>query len=274
MNWSSLFNKKKKVTELYRKIIGDGAKTIVFIAGLGGTTSYWESRIHSLESDYRIVLVDLLGFGDSPKPWIKYDVEQHVLKLHEALKDLGPITLVGHSLGSLLSIAYAARHPQNIERITIMSLPYFGSEERAYKYFNAGKVKYGYFYTNIGLIMLACVMSRRVFGRVLPFFIRDMPREVLEDLSKHTMRSSSSSLWEVVYRYDVAKDLKILPESITVVCIHGDEDKMAPIFAVKQLAESNPNFRLHVLNGADHHPFLRETDECLTLIKEHMLTVQ
>ncbi|WP_048885135.1 alpha/beta fold hydrolase [Aurantiacibacter atlanticus] len=258
--------KSRRGDGLYTKVLGTGPRTLVFIAGLGGTTRYWETRIGPLSCYYRIVLVDLLGFGDSPKPWAKYDVVRHVDALDSALAKFGPITIVGHSLGALLAIAYAARHPERIDNIVLISLPYFGSQDAAYEYMRAGPVKGGFVYTNFVLTMLACIISRRVLGKALPYVIRDMPRDVIEDLVKHTWRSSTSSLWEVVYRYDAAADLQAMVRATKVLCIHGGGDLMAPVRSVQDLAARFPNLDLRILDNVDHHPFIREPEKCCDLI--------
>jgi len=251
---------------LYIKEMGGGPRTLVFIAGLGGTTRYWEARIGPLCRSHRIILVDLLGFGESPKPWTKYDIERHVGALEGAISDLGPITIVGHSLGALVATAYAARHPERIEGVVLVSLPYFGSQDAAYEYMRNGPMKDGFVYTNLFLVMLACIISRRVLGKLLPYFIRDLPREVVADVLKHTWRSSTSSLWEVVYRYDAAVDLQALVPTTRLLLIHGSDDLMAPVKSVEELAAHFPNLELAVLEGLDHHPFLREPEKCRDII--------
>ena len=47
------------------KIFGSGVRTLVFVAGLGGTTRYWETRVTELAQEHRIVLVDLLGSDEA-----------------------------------------------------------------------------------------------------------------------------------------------------------------------------------------------------------------
>lgn len=256
------------INKLYLEAYGQGDETLVFIPGLGGTTRYWAPRIRSMHDHYRVILVDLLGFGQSPKPWTRYSVEHHVEALHTRLRGLGPMSLVGHSLGALIAMAYAARHPDQVKNVIALGMPCFGSQKNAYRYMRQGPVKWGYLYTNISLTMIACVLTRRVFGRVLPYLLRDIPREVAEDLVKHTWRSSTSSLWEVVYRYDVATDLERLPSGINVKFIHGDEDVTAPLEAIQHLTENQARWQLHKLPGVDHHPFLRNPEKCISLIDE------
>lgn len=253
---------------LYAEIRGNscGSHTLVFLAGLGGTTRYWKSRIGPLEKRYRIVLVDLLGFGRSPKPWTRYSVERHIEALRSVLQPLGAISLIGHSLGALLTVAYAGRFPEDVQSITLIGLPVFGSEALAYRYFRHGPVRGGIVYTNVLLTMVACVITRRVLGKLLPYLLRSVPREVAEDLVQHTWRSSTSSLWEVVYRYDVSAELSRLPPRMSVLLIHGDRDVMAPLPPIKALAGHRSDWNVCVMPGVDHHPFLRDTRECLQMI--------
>lgn len=256
---------------LYTEVAGAGGETLVFLAGLGGTTRNWSPRIAPLAGKYRIVLVDLLGFGESPKPWTRYSVDRHVAALHDTLASLGPFTLIGHSLGALLTVAYAARFPQQVKNMVLMSLPYFGSEERAYRYLRNDSMRgglRGLVFTNMALTMIACIISRRVMGKILPYLIREIPRDVVEDLVKHTWRSSTSSLWEVVYRYDALEDVRRLPKRIDVLCIHGDNDTTAPLSSLDLFLEQQPNWSIELLPGIDHHPFLRDTTKCIELIED------
>jgi len=257
----------KAPQSLHVEHYGDGEKTIVFIPGLGGTTRYWSHSIGPLAERHRVVLVDLLGFGASPKPWTRYSVERHVSELHAILDSLGTITLVGHSLGALIAVAYAARHRNQVENLVLIGMPYFGSEEAAYRYMRSGKVKWGFLYTNVFLVMITCILTRRVFGWLLPYIRRDIPREVAEDLVKHSWRSSTSSLWEVVYRYDAADELRRLSGRTQVLMIHGQDDDIAPFAAIKQLAGDQPRWTLIALEGLDHHPFLRTPQTCLSQIE-------
>jgi len=252
---------------LFIETKGRGDKTLVFLPGLGGTTRYWAPRVKPLENDFHLVLVDLLGFGQSPKPWKKYAVEQHISALHHSLKPFAPFTLIGHSLGAVLALAYAAAHPAEVESLVLMGMPYFSSRRDAYRHYRQGPVRGGWLLTNTVLAMTACILTRRIFGKLLPYLLRDIPREVAEDLVKHTWRSSTSSLWEVIYRHKLNADIERLPAETGVLCIHGDQDVVAPLPAIETCSLNRVSWRLAVLPGVDHHSFLRETGKCLDLIR-------
>ncbi|MCK6584892.1 MAG: alpha/beta hydrolase [Anaerolineales bacterium] len=235
--------------------------SLVFIPGLSGTTRYWEGRLGALEKNYRVLLIDPLGFGDSPKPWSRYTVDAHVEALYQTLKNEKRFVLIGHSMGTLLSIAYAARHPEQVERLMLLSIPFFGSSKEARHFFSSQPIPYGWFFSNMALAAIICILTRRVFGRLVPYFRRDLPREVAADIVKHSWRSFTSSFWEVICNYDAKRDADALG-SLPVLCIHGDQDDTAPLAGAMTLANGRQNWQTLILSGVDHHPWLRAPQVC------------
>lgn len=252
---------------LYTKELGTRGPVLVFLPGVGGTTRYWENRVEPLERDYRIVLIDLLGFGRSPKPWTRYTVDRHVAELHRVLCGLGPVTLVGHSFGAVAAVAYATRFPRQVEGLVLLSLPCFGGLEEALKYYRRRGGPDRWMMTNVLVAAVTCVFTRRILGHFLPRLISDIPREVAEDLVQHTWFSSVSTMWDGVYRHDIAGDADRLSADMPVLCLHGDRDVTAPIEYVRRLMEGRPRWRMCVLPDIDHHPLLRDPAACLDSIR-------
>ncbi|GAB4577381.1 MAG: alpha/beta hydrolase [Anaerolineales bacterium] len=242
-------------------------RTLVFIPGLGGTTRYWQGRLGALEQNYHTVLVDPLGFGDSPKPWTRYTIERHVEALHEVLAPHAPFTLVGHSMGTLLSVAYAARYPQEVNALALLSLPCYESKDKALDAVRGSSPLYRVFLGNLALAVLICFLTRRIFAWLIPYFQPDLPREVSADVVKHSWRSFTSSLWEVIYSYDVKQDADQIGDRIPVLCVHGDRDPIAPLASVRRLAGGRSNWQVQVLPGVDHHPLFRTPEVCLRAIQ-------
>ncbi len=209
-------------------------------------------------------MVDLLGFGDSPKPWCRYTVDRHLDAVHTALAEYGQVTLVGHSMGAVLAIAYAARYPHLVRRLILLSLPYFGSQADAYKWLR--RTPGGWIYTNMVATALACMFTRRVIGKLLPYLLRDIPRSVAEDLVRHNFLSSTTSIWEILYRHNVVADADNLSTKLPVYCLHGKTDSSAPVAGVLRLAAGRPSWRVVLLEGTDHHPWLRQTERSSEII--------
>jgi pimeloyl-ACP methyl ester carboxylesterase len=255
---------------LYNESLGDTGETMVFLHGIAGSTRYWKSRVEPLSAQYRLLLVDLLGYGKSAKPWTKYTVERHAEELYQVVRSQKPFTLVGHSFGAIVAIAFSARYPHLVRRLVLISLPYFGDKDAAIKYFRQSRTADRYVATNIAFAVIACLMTRWVLRWFLPYVLRDMPIEVVQDLSQHTWRSYTSSLWDGVYGHDLLADVNTLDCDLAVVCLHGSADKTAPLFGVQQLSCGRPQWQLRILPYADHHPLLRDPRWCLDEIERAM----
>ena len=103
--------------------------TVVLLHGIGNSGAAWQKVIPKLPRTMHIIALDLIGFGESPKPsWAKYDVAMQARSLRWTLEDMGvhePIILVGHSLGSLVAIEYAKRHQDDVRSLVLCSPPFY-----------------------------------------------------------------------------------------------------------------------------------------------------
>lgn len=258
----------RAVTPLYHEWIGASGPRLAFLPGLTETTRYWRSRVEPLARDSRVLLIDLLGFGRSPKPWTKYSVGRHVAALHDVLGPHAPLTLVGHSFGAIAAAAYAARHPDVVERLILISLPSFRDERQALAFFRQRRLPDRWLLSNVALAALTCVVTRRFMRHVLQQFAANMPSEVVDDLVLHTWRSMTSTLWEGVYRHDVVQDIAQLATDLPVLLLHGSADATAPLEGIHRVLIAHSHAELRVLDGVDHHPLLREPDVVLRAIHD------
>ncbi len=127
-----------------------------------------------------------------------------------------------------------------------------------------------YVMTNIAFATVACVMTRWVLRWLLPYVLRDMPPEVVEDLTLHTWRSYTSSVWDGIYRHDLLAESNHLDHDCEILFLHGELDKTAPLSGVQQLMAGHSDWQLHTLAGSDHHPMLRDPHWCLQAINTVM----
>lgn len=154
--------------------LSDARPPVVFLHGLGGTGRYWTATEGEALLPRGSTLVDLAGFGRSPRPLRRYTIETHLAALEPVLGSRAPLVLVGHSLGAALAVAYAARHPEQVKALVLLSLPSYGGKRGAVRWLRHG-IR-GWFLTTMALTALACIVTRRLLGPVLPILIRDVPR--------------------------------------------------------------------------------------------------
>ena len=103
--------------------------TIVLIHGIGNSAQAWSDVADLLPEDVRVIGVDLLGFGESPKPyWAQYSASTQAKSLGVTLLKLGlnqKVTLVGHSLGSLVAVETAKRYSPIVKQLILCSPPFY-----------------------------------------------------------------------------------------------------------------------------------------------------
>ena len=235
--------------------------TLVMLHGLGGTLRYWNTGLDALEKYYHVVRIDLLGFGDSSKPWQNYSLEKHLAAIEPVLLKYDSFVLMGHSLGASISLAYADIHKQQVTKLVLISLPLFYCQKHAYNWIR--RTPSGWLMSNMLISALTCMISRRLAKKILPKFIKNYPQEVMDDLVKHNVFSSTTTLWNVLYNQQMTKRIISLNKSLKVYCIHSLNDSSAPYKPVQKLANSLPNWNLLTLEKANHHPWLWDNKACI-----------
>ncbi|MBI3792041.1 MAG: alpha/beta hydrolase [Gemmatimonadetes bacterium] len=240
--------------------LGTTGPLVVFLPGLGGTAEYWRPLADSVASDARVLLVDPLGFGASAKPGGQYSMARHVAALEATLRGGPAAILVGHSFGARLAIAYAARHPARVRALVLYGLAFYGDPIATRAFFQSGAVPRRWIFADESSTALACLVSRRLLGPMLPMFAPDLPPRVVKAASTHTWRSSSSTFWSTIMEYDLGPDIDALPARLPVHLVHGAQDRTAPLDSVRALAARHPDWTLLVLPTAGHHAWWTAPD--------------
>ncbi|MGV9001661.1 MAG: alpha/beta fold hydrolase [Candidatus Saccharimonadaceae bacterium] len=106
--------------------------TYVLIHGIGNTLHSWDEVVKLMPKDVRIIGIDLLGFGKSPKPaWAIYNAKTQARSVGVTLFGLRmaqrPI-IVGHSLGALVAVEIARRYPLLPKQLVLCSPPFYSPQ--------------------------------------------------------------------------------------------------------------------------------------------------
>ena len=95
---------------------------ILCIHGLTANCRCWDGIASSLSPQHRVWATDLRGRGYSDKPSSGYSIDHHCRDIQALLTQLGlkRVALMGHSLGAYISLAYAAKHPEQVSRLILI----------------------------------------------------------------------------------------------------------------------------------------------------------
>jgi pimeloyl-ACP methyl ester carboxylesterase len=102
---------------------GTGAP-VVAIHGLGATKASFLATVAALAPRFRVIAIDLPGFGDSDKPiGAAYDARffaEAVVELLDAL-DLPKAHVIGNSLGGRVALEVGLRAPERVDRLALLA---------------------------------------------------------------------------------------------------------------------------------------------------------
>lgn len=255
---------------LHADRLGDpSSPLLLFLHGITGSRRYFRGRVAPLASRYRLVIPDLPGFGLSPKPHVDYTpafFRDSVRSFMEAEGLTGrPVVLVGHSLGSIVSLEYAAKWPDEVRSMVLVNLPRYTSPEEAHLLFYAGSPNYRKL---LGEHSIAenLAQLRRTGVDLFVRYALSFPLAVYADCRKFTLRSLTSTLLHSLIHYSVDGTLDRVPPVPTLL-IHGERDTVAPVDHVRDLPARYPQMTLETIERSGHHVMLTHSRRCLGLME-------
>ncbi|CAG5131062.1 unnamed protein product [Candidula unifasciata] len=90
----------------------------------------WRYQIKEFQKDFRVVAVDMRGYGESDRPQgvQQYRMPLLVEDVRLLIEALGfkSCVLVSHDWGGAVAYAFAAAHPEMVERLVVMNIPPVG----------------------------------------------------------------------------------------------------------------------------------------------------
>jgi len=107
-----------------------GAPALLLLHGLGHWTgAAWNRIVPLLDPAWRIVAIDLPGFGESARPDARYDLPFFRTVVADVADQSLPerFALAGHSLGGMIAADYAAAYPERVERLILIAPAGFAS---------------------------------------------------------------------------------------------------------------------------------------------------
>jgi len=113
------------------------AKTMVFLHGLTGNTKRWTTYVNDLKNDNNLILIDLIGHGQSdfPDDLKDFSPQSQAEKIENLIKDLNTknITLVSHSYSYTIALEILQRKKIRIARFIMISPFFTEKKEETFK---------------------------------------------------------------------------------------------------------------------------------------------
>lgn len=232
---------------------------IVLLHGMAASLRYWDKFITLLKGR-RVIAIDLIGFGQSPKPDnAAYDYDCHINSINDTLRSAGitqPYILAGHSMGALIALRLAANNPSAVSKLALAAMPIYKTPEAAKKAItHSSKLKELAYYGPSSRLLcnLWCRLLRPVSRQLAPKYLKQLTAEAAKDSVLHTWLSYSRSLQNIIEIQDVASDLSSI--SCATLILYGHTDVPDNL---KDLTASLNNTKIEVIIAPGTHQIINE----------------
>jgi pimeloyl-ACP methyl ester carboxylesterase len=222
---------------------GGNGRTIILFHGFLSSLKYWAKLQPRLSAaGYRVISIDMLGFGNAPKPSAaRYDYQDHIEYIHQTIEMLNihkPFILIGHSMGALLAARYTRTYPLRVSSLILLHPPLFLSEEEVRTVLRKTGILYRFLldsrYRRLGWILLKIV--------------------AFQHISRHSRLARERSMRNVIEAAEISADLKQIATDTLLVLGLKDRPEYAdnvPRLAISKsvtIVEENVNHHSPVLN--------------------------
>jgi pimeloyl-ACP methyl ester carboxylesterase len=261
-------NVKLHVTDL-----GEGSP-VVFIHGWPLSDAMYEYQYQFLiKKGYRVIGITLRGFGESSKPYGKYDYDVFADDIHKVLTDLDveDAVLCGFSMGGAAVIRYVARH--HGDRVRKLAL--FGAA--APRWSKSDDFPIGSDKKAIDDLIYLNNSNRpkllQIFAGIFTASESSLAPELGQWLGGINLQASSYAMEQCLILLrdaDLRSDLAAI--KVPTAIFHGKEDKICPFELAMVMKIGIPKAHVVVFEKSGHALFLEEldkfNDELLQFISE------
>lgn len=216
------------------------APAVLLLGSLGSDLSMWDPQLPDLSARFRVLRADLRGHGRSPVqdgPYTLDDLVDDVLALLDRLS-LARVHLVGLSLGGMVAMRLAARHPGRVGRLAVLCASAVYTPASTWVERAATVRAHG-----------TSAVAGTVVGRW--FVAPDAERAArFERMVVATPDEGYAACCDAIAGADLTADLPRI--SAPTLAIAGAEDAAAPPERLKHIADAIAGARLVVVPNAAH----------------------
>ena len=233
-----------------------GAHCVVLLHGYLESLLVWDDFVPLLYKELRVVTLDLPGHGISVVTGECHTMEFLADTVAEGLKALGieRCTLVGHSMGGYVALAFCERHPEMLDGVVLLSsTPNPDTEEKAE---NRRRE-----------IALVRAGKKDMLARVAPaagFAEENRARmaDAIEDLTEQVFVTEDEGIVALLNGMIARKDQNemLRQTKMPVLFILGRKDNYIPLEVAEKMVADHPEAEVVWLEHSGHMGFLEEPE--------------
>lgn len=238
--------------------IGEGP-AVVLLHGFASSIENWTGLMPALVKHHRVIAIDLKGFGWTDRPVADYSPAAQA-RLVKAVLDARGVTrfsLVAHSWGSSVAMAFALAWPERLDRLALYDAWLY--ESQLPSMFHLARAK------GLGEVLFGLFYDQQIDERSTNgFFNADYVTQDFIDAVERAFErpGTKAAALETVrgMRFDEMSD-RYKSVAVPTLLLWGREDIVTPVSVGERLVRELPNASLKVYPRCGHFPMIEALGE-------------
>lgn len=259
------FHQQKKITVqktisidqaiIHYAVTGNG-KPVVLLHGFGENSDVWKNQVDYLKDSYQLIIPELPGSGQSALTSdMSIEGMAGVIKQILDKEKIEKCTLVGHSMGGYITLAFAEQYPERLIGFGLFhSTAYADSEEK-----KATRKKGIAFIEEHDAFEFLKTATPNLFSARTKEERPEIIDQQIAGLRNFLPSSLVSYYQAMMQRPDRTHVLKT--RAVPVLFIMGEDDNAIPIKDVLEQCHLPGKSYIHVFNYSGHMGMLEEADK-------------
>jgi pimeloyl-ACP methyl ester carboxylesterase len=237
---------------------------VVLIHGFCGNSHYWKYVVPHLVKKNRVLSVDLRGHGDSSTPRDCCEITDMAMDLGSLLDSLQieRATLIGHSLGGYISLAFAEIYPERLTGLSLVHSTAYPDSEEAKGNRDKGINKI----SNEGIVPFVNDLIPKLFSEKNESELINQVNFVKKIGYKTSEFGAIGALKAMKNRPDRNHILKNL--QVPVLLVAGSEDRVIPIDKVFSVDKGN--IQQTVIEDSGHMSMLEQPEKLAAVLQNFL----
>jgi pimeloyl-ACP methyl ester carboxylesterase len=240
---------------------GGTGETILLVHGFTGDKDNWTRFAKHITPDYRLIAIDIPGFGNSSKvPGGDYTISSQVKRLKSFAEELNleSFHLGGGSMGGYIASVYAATYPENIKSLLLVAP--LGVNSAAPSQFDQDLIdgKSNIFF--VSKLSEYDVLLDNLFVE-RPF----IPRPLKIGLAEVAIKSEPlyRMIFDQIYRPDDVPKLEEVLSHFTprTQIIWGTKDLILDVSGAEILGAAVQGSNIEIMEDMGHNPMIEDPEE-------------
>ena len=257
---------------------GGQGTPLVLVHGLGGSRLNWMAVAPALAESHRVYALEYIGHGRTPLAGRKANLAGHLQVIDAFIRKVvgQPAVLIGNSTGGHLAIVEAALRPEQVAGLVLVdpAVPIPGGRGALPP--PAALAVAPLLFRGLGEAMMMATARRttselivyQTLRLVAPDITRIPDDVVAAHLEAHRdrhgnreanlafLQTARSLAFANLRRAEFYR--KVRRVQAPTLIVHGEDDRLVPLRAIRRLLEIRPDWDLHLFPGLGHVPMLED----------------